>query len=68
MEVPRLQLDLQAVFWVTAAVAYVLAVCSQMARGNLAGVAAALFAHSMVWFAIWFYRLRHSPEAWEALP
>lgn len=58
MEEPRLQLHLQALFWITAVVAFVLAVCSLVAHGNLAGVAAALFAHAMVWFAISFYRRR----------
>jgi hypothetical protein len=58
MDGPRFQVELQTVFWVTAVIAYVLAVCSQVAHGNLAGVAVALFAHALVWFAIWFYRRR----------
>lgn len=59
MREPPPQFSLKVILSVTAAVAYHMALCSYLLRGNLPGFVATLFAHAMVWFAIACYRLHH---------
>ncbi len=58
MERPGIQLRLASIFWTTAAIAFVVAVCASAAHGDRTGFVVTHFAAAGLCFATCAYRLR----------